>query len=161
MVAWMILTNQTDAALHPTAKEIGDYLSSYAHHFDLVPHIRFSTKVIGVERDDAAGKWVISTRNVASLSQETYTFDRLVVATGILNTKNQVSISGIERFKGEVVHSREFKDPYQYTGKNVLVVGIGATGSDTTSFLKRAGAANIYLSHRSQTYLVSALRRII
>jgi dimethylaniline monooxygenase (N-oxide forming) len=150
----------TEAATHPSSKDIGDYLVSYAIHFDLLRHIRFSTKVAKAERDDATGQWIVHTEvSSADGASETqkHTFDRLVVATGIFQTRKMVDIQGIEKFAGDFVHSREFKDPHQYAGKNVMVIGIGATGADTTSFLKKVGAANIYLSHRSQTYLVGIM----
>lgn len=113
--------------------------------------------MLSAERDDATGKWIVYTRDSSGgedVEPKRHLFDRLVIATGILNTKKIVKIPGAEKFSGEIIHSREFKDASRLAGKNVLVVGIGATGADTTSFLKKAGAANIYLSHRGQTYLV-------
>lgn len=144
-------------SLHPTAKDIGNYLQSYAHHFDLIAHIQFSTKIIRVQRDESARKWIVTTRTSASPTLNVHLFDRIVVATGILNTRHQVKILGAEKFGGEVMHSREFKDASRYVGKNVLVVGFGATGCDTASFLKEAGAENVFLSHRGQGYLVRFL----
>ncbi|KAI1839941.1 hypothetical protein JX266_013859 [Neoarthrinium moseri] len=146
-----------DVELHPSARSIENYLESYAKHFGLVSHIHFGTKVDQVERDEVTGKWKVSTQTISDneLSPvECQEFDRIVMATGMLNKKNTVSFPGQDRFIGEIIHSREFKDPYRYTGKNILVVGIGATGVDTTTFLKKAGAARIYLSHRGQTYLM-------
>lgn len=145
------------AALHPTSQEVGDYMLSYAKHFDLLSRIQFSTKVAKVERDESSGKWVVHTEsssNDGASQTRQLTFDRVVVATGIFQTRKMVDIPDIEKFEGDVVHSRDFKDPYKYAGENVMVIGIGATGADTTSFLKKVGAANIYLSHRSQTYLL-------
>lgn len=81
--------------------------------------------------------------------------DRIIVAPGIFQTINQPKVKGIEKFAGEAIHSREFKDPTKYKGTNVVVVGVGATGADTTSFLVKAGAEKVYLSHRSQYFLVS------
>lgn len=130
---------------------------SYAKHFDLLSRIQFSTKVAKVERDESLGKWIVHTEpssNDGASQAQQHTFDRVVVATGIFQRRKMVDIPGIEKFEGDVVHSRDFKNPYKYAGKNVMVIGIGATGADTTSFLKKVGAANIYLSHRSQTYLV-------
>ncbi|KAM0816745.1 putative Flavin-binding monooxygenase-like-domain-containing protein [Seiridium cardinale] len=146
-----------DVAVHPSSKSIREYLESYARHFDLLQHIKFSTRVLKVERDDATGKWIVHTQDAsrsASVTPTQQVFDRLVVATGLLNGRNMVNIPRVKEFSGDVLHSQGFKDAYRYTGKNVLVVGIGATGADTTSFLKKAGAANIYLSHRGQTYLL-------
>ena len=66
-------------------------------------------------------------------------------------------IKGIEKFAGDAIHSRDFKDPTRYAGKNVLVVGLGSTGADTLSFLDKAGANKLYLSSRSRCSLVGSL----
>lgn len=141
--------------MHPPAKDLERYLESYAKHFDLIPLIQFSTTVNHIERDETNRKWVVFTSDTKSGVQQRRSFDRIVVAPGIFQTINQPKVKGIEKFAGEAIHSREFKDPSKYKGKNVVVVGVGATGADTTSFLVKAGAEKIYLSHRSQYFLVS------
>ncbi|KAI3535866.1 hypothetical protein CABS01_00809 [Colletotrichum abscissum] len=151
-----------DDATHPTAKSIERYLEAYAKEFDLLPHIKFSTKVSKVERDDVNGKWVIHTHNTLpgmETGLQKHVFDRVVLATGIVNTPMMPDIKGIEKFEGEAKHSIEFKDPYRYSGKNVLLIGIGATSADTQSFLKKANARSITISHRQQFYLVPKMVR--
>lgn len=120
--------------------------------------MQFSKKVTKIERDDDAKKWKIYTRStksdVENATDEQEIFDRIVIATGILNVPFDVDIKEINKFEGEALHSRDFKEPNRYEGKNVLVMGVGATGVDTQSFLKKANAKSIYLSHRGQYYLV-------
>jgi dimethylaniline monooxygenase (N-oxide forming) len=112
--------------------------------------------VTKVERDDAKGKWIVYTSPTGrSSSPQRETFDRLVVATGFLNKPIMPKIEGASRFAGDIIHSREFKNPSKYTGKNVLILGIGGTGADSSLFLKEAGAKNIYISHRGRIYLLS------
>lgn len=40
------------------------------------------------------------------------------------------SLAGIERFKGQYFHSRDYKNPESFTGKRVIVIGIGNSGVD-------------------------------
>lgn len=48
---------------------------------------------------------------------------------------------GIEsRFKGQHLHSREYRDVQVFRGKRVLVVGIGNTGGDLSVELSRVAA---------------------
>ncbi|KAH7165957.1 flavin-binding monooxygenase-like-domain-containing protein [Dactylonectria macrodidyma] len=143
--------------MHPLAIDVQKYLESYAEHFNLMPHIELSTEVDRVERDEEAKKWLVYTKNAETGFHSCRHFDRVAVATGILNTKHVPKVRGIELFAGDAIHSRQFKDASKYTGKNVLVVGIGATGADSTSFLVRAKAAKVYLSHRSQFLLLPRL----
>lgn len=39
-------------------------------------------------------------------------------------------LTGIEKFKGRYLHSRDYKDAQAFTDKRVVVIGIGNSGSD-------------------------------
>lgn len=63
------------------------------------------------------------------------------------------SFPGRDLFKGHVIHSREFKKPSDFKGKNVAVLGIGNNAADISTSL--VGHVNkIYLSHRRGDNLV-------
>ncbi|KAL6871300.1 FAD/NAD(P)-binding domain-containing protein [Trichoderma novae-zelandiae] len=138
----------------PSAQQIGDYIEAYADRFELIKHIELSTAVTSIQRDEEDGVWVVSTKNTKTGDEEEREYDRVVLATGGLNVMNMPEIKGIEKFAGDAIHSRDFKDPARYAGKNVLVVGLGSTGADTLSFLKQAGANKLYLSSRSRCSLI-------
>lgn len=38
--------------------------------------------------------------------------------------------TGIKRFKGQYIHSWEYKSPERFRGKKIIVVGIGNSGAD-------------------------------
>lgn len=141
----------------PSAQQIGNYLEAYADKFELIKHIELSTAVTSIRRDEEDGVWVVSTKHTKTGDEEEREYDRVVLATGGLNVVNMPEIKGIEKFAGDAIHSRDFKDPTRYAGKNVLVVGLGSTGADTLSFLEKAGANKLYLSSRSRCSLVGDL----
>ncbi|KAF3068541.1 Dimethylaniline monooxygenase [N-oxide-forming] 5 [Trichoderma lentiforme] len=138
----------------PSAQQIADYLEAYADKFELIKHIELSTAVTSIRRDEEDGVWIVSTKHTKTGEEEEREYDRVVMATGGLSVMNMPEIKGIEKFAGDAIHSRDFKDPTRYTGKNVLVVGLGSTGADTLSFLKQAGANKLYLSSRSRCSLI-------
>ncbi|KAF5677928.1 monooxygenase [Fusarium heterosporum] len=144
-------------SMHPPQKDMERYFESYAKHFSLFPHIELSTSVDQIERDEQRHKWKVTTRNTKTGVTEVRTFSRVVVATGILNTKHLPRVKGLDKFAGDAIHSREFKDASKYKGKNVVVVGVGATGVDTTSFLVRAGANKVFASHRGTIFVLPRL----
>lgn len=45
--------------------------------------------------------------------------------------------AGLQHFRGECFHSREYKDPGLWRGKRVLVIGLGNSGSDIAIELSR------------------------
>ena len=110
---------------------MGKYIDSYVRHFDLARHVRLAEPAIRIVRDDKDENWLVTTRKASTGEETIRRFDRVVLATGMGSVKNEVDIKGADKFKGDLVHSREFKDPAKYEGKNALVVGIGATGADT------------------------------
>ena len=58
-----------EANLYPQAREAWSYLDSYADHFDLKKWIRFSTKVIKLEKSTdhhETGKWRITSQKLGN-----------------------------------------------------------------------------------------------
>ncbi|XP_063262733.1 dimethylaniline monooxygenase [N-oxide-forming] 4-like [Prinia subflava] len=135
-----------------------EYLRMYARHFDLLRHVRFQTTVLSVrKRPDfsSSGQWevVIETGGVC----ESHIFDAVMVCTGHYQEPYLplAAFPGIEsRFKGQQLHSREYRDVQAFRGKRVLVVGIGNTGGDLSVELSRV-AAKVFLSTRSNTWVIS------
>lgn len=50
------------------------------------------------------------------------------------------SAPGHETFTGSCIHSRDYKDGTTFTGKRVMVVGIGNSGGDIASEISRHAA---------------------
>ncbi|KAH8908315.1 FAD/NAD(P)-binding domain-containing protein [Coniochaeta sp. PMI_546] len=141
---------QSYAGTHPSAAHVQEYLELYAQKFDLIPHVKLNTEAVKVERNEELNKWTVSTRDLTVGPDGPVTdhlFDRVVVVTGMLNVPNLPKYKGSELFEGEIIHSRQFRNAEKYKGKNVIVVGVGASATDTQSFLVTAGA-KVYLSHR-------------
>ncbi|NXH65221.1 FMO4 monooxygenase, partial [Rhabdornis inornatus] len=135
-----------------------EYFRMYARHFDLLRHVRFQTTVLSVRRRPdftTSGQWEVVTE--AGGVRESHVFDAVMVCTGHYQ-KPYLPLAffpGIEsRFKGQCLHSREYRDVQDFRGKRVLVVGIGNTGGDLSVELSRV-AAKVFLSTRSNTWVLS------
>ncbi|KAL2301755.1 hypothetical protein Nmel_011151 [Mimus melanotis] len=135
-----------------------EYFRMYARHFDLLRHVRFQTTVLSVRKcpDFAtSGQWEVVTE--AGGVRESHVFDAVMVCTGHYQEPYLplASFPGIEsRFKGQCLHSREYRDGQDFRGKRVLVVGIGNTGGDLSVELSHV-AAKVFLSTRSHTWVLS------
>ncbi|NXI21661.1 FMO4 monooxygenase, partial [Sterrhoptilus dennistouni] len=135
-----------------------EYFRMYAQHFDLLRHIRFQTTVLSVrKRPDfsSSGQWEVVTETEGV--HESHIFDAVMVCTGLYQEPYLplASFPGIEsRFKGQQLHSREYREVQTFRGKRVLVVGIGNTGGDLSVELSRV-AAKVFLSTRSNTWVIS------
>nr|XP_020670359.1 dimethylaniline monooxygenase [N-oxide-forming] 1-like isoform X1 [Pogona vitticeps] len=110
-----------------------EYLRMYTDHFDLRRHIQFKTTVITIrKRPDfsATGQWDVVTETNGKQTSEI--FDAVMVCIGYLADPSLQlsSFPGIDKFKGQYFHSREYKTPEVFKDKRVLVVGMGNSGVD-------------------------------
>jgi len=86
-------------------------------------------------------------------------FDALMVASGHHHKPRIPHFPGIERFKGHVIHSHNYKDPttgYDFSEKRVLVIGIGNSAVDIANELSRC-SRQVYLATRSGAWVLPKL----
>lgn len=119
---------------YSSKEEYGSYLEAYADHFALRPHVRLGTTVKRAALE--GGRWRIHVEDRRTGAASTLEADALIVATGSNHTPRTFEASG---FTGEVVHSADYKNPRDYAGKHVLVVGSGESAFDVAADL--AGVA--------------------
>ncbi|KAM4651733.1 flavin-containing monooxygenase 5-like isoform 1-T3 [Discoglossus pictus] len=137
--------------------KIFHYFKMYAEHFQLTKYINFKTSVCSIKkRVDFAktGQWDVVTEKEGK--QETAIFDGVLVCTGH-HTNAYVpldSFPGIEKFKGQYFHSRDYKGPEPFKGKRVIVIGIGNSGGDIAVELSRT-ADQVFLSTRRGSWILN------
>ena len=107
--------------LFPSARQYHRYLMNWVNdqHFQ----IDFGLEVYRVARR-GDGLWQVET----SAGIESYR--AVISATGVFDNPQMPQIEGMERFGGEMMHSRDFRHPNQVKGKRVMVVGNGPSGTD-------------------------------
>ncbi|MEE6496159.1 hypothetical protein FKM82_002242 [Ascaphus truei] len=135
------------------------YYRMYAQKFDLVKHIQFKTLVRSVrKRPDFAstGQWDITTEKDGK--QVTATFDAVMVCSGHHSEPYYPleSFPGIKKFRGQYLHSRDYKNFEGYKGKRVLIVGMGNSATDIAVELSRT-AAQVFLSTRRGSWVMSRI----
>lgn len=102
------------------------YLVAYADKFRLKEHVSFNTTVQQVEKLSDE-KWSVSvSRNGRS---EKINFDAVAVCSGPFQTPN-MSVTDLDKFTGEVVHSSRYRNNTRFQGKRVMVVGLAESGAD-------------------------------
>lgn len=134
----------------PHHTQIKEYLESYAEAFDLKKDISFTNGVTHARRL-ANGGWELDTQDGA-----TRRFEFLVVANGHHWDPRFANFPGT--FTGVSLHSHAYIDtrtPIDFTGKRILVVGIGNSAADITVELSSKALQNeVVLSTRSGAWVV-------
>ncbi|MFL6098402.1 MAG: flavin-containing monooxygenase [Actinomycetales bacterium] len=101
--------------------EIWDYLRDCVERYRLRPYLRFGVELLQATWDEAACRWSIVT-SAGELSA-----DVLVAATGPLCEPRIPELPGLESFQGTVFHSARWRHDHDLTGREVAVVGTGAS----------------------------------
>ncbi|XP_053806901.1 flavin-containing monooxygenase 1-like isoform X1 [Vidua chalybeata] len=134
-----------------------DYLRRYAEHFSLREHIRFGTTVVSIRKHPdfaTTGRWNVVTE--AEGKQTSHVFDAVMVCSGSFSEPSLPlqCFPGMERFRGQYFHSRQYKHPDVFQGKHVLVVGMGNSGADIAVEASRV-AAKVTISTTRGAWLLS------
>ena len=114
------------------APEIFAYCQLLGKTFDLYRAALFQTEIAGMQWNDEASRWMVSTSRQDNLRAKF-----IVIAGGVLHKAKLPGIPGIEKFQGRAFHTSRWD--YSYTGgssqglmekladKRVGIVGTGAT----------------------------------
>jgi cation diffusion facilitator CzcD-associated flavoprotein CzcO len=102
-------------------REIWDYLRRCAKHFGILPHILWNTKLLEASWHDTDQCWHITT------TQGQYTTNILILGNGPLSEPSFPLIPGIDLFEGVKFHSAQWNHDFDLSGKNVAVIGTGAS----------------------------------
>lgn len=132
------------------------YLQLYAEHFKLKKYIKFQYNVEKIEQAadfDDTGSWIITVTNIKTGKIEREKVDFVMVCNGHLHEPNIPKFPGLDKFKGKVLHTHDYKTFHGYEGKRILIVGIGNSASDVACELSRH-AEHVYMSTRRGTYVI-------
>jgi len=131
--------------------KLAGFLEYYAEAMEL--NVWTSTRLVGAERDDAAGCWTV--RLDGPDGERILQVPHLVMATGAVSGLPKMpALPGLDGFVGEVMHSTDFTSGTRYQGKRAIVVGTGNSGHDVAQDLHENGA-QVTMVQRGSTCVVS------
>ncbi|OQE02940.1 hypothetical protein PENVUL_c037G06485 [Penicillium vulpinum] len=103
-------------------------------HLDL--NIKLQHQVEHAEWNEDDGLWLVRVRNLTTDTVKTDSAHFLLDALGIPNNWKWPDISGLHTFKGDLVHSANWKEDFSYKGKRVAVIGNGSSGVQIVPAMK-------------------------
>ena len=101
---------------------VREYLENFASDFEILACIRFSSRVTQVRRN--ACSWQILTLDTSD------EVDAVLVCNGHYAKPRVPPLTGLERFKGQLLHSHNYRRPEDVEGPRVAVWGAAASGLD-------------------------------
>ena len=148
-----------DSQLFPRHETVLGYIERYAE--DVKQLIQFRRRVLDVSlaRDE---RWLVKTQAVSREGSDIVeeTFDAVIVANGHYNVPYIPEVPGIERwsaaYPGTISHSKFYRNPDQYAGKKVIVVGNSASGIDIGAQIQPVCKPPMLLSSKSESMMANA-----
>ena len=144
----------TEARAIADGPSILKYVQDTARDEGIDKHIAFDTRVTSAEWDSAAALWIVTAQRGGS--DVTVTCSFLVMSTGYYSygEGHLPKWGGEADFDGQFVHPQFWPEDLDYTGKNVVVIGSGATAMTLVPEMAKR-AARVTMLQRSPTYVVS------
>ena len=157
------------------AKAIADgpsilrYIRATAAEAGIDEHVRFGHRVTYAEWSSEDARWTVEAEHDGETVRLTAGF--LYSCSGYYryDEGHRPDIPGAERFRGTVVHPQHWPDDLDHTGKDVVVIGSGATAVTLVPAMAER-ARRVTMVQRSPTYVLSlsaedgiatALRRLL
>lgn len=146
--AYWFEPNPNWSRLYAPGEELKTYADHVADKYDVRRHMRFNTAVEGAHWDEDAQLW-----RVATSDGEMLTTRFLVAATGYLSQPYTPDIPGIGDFTGRIMHSTAWDHEYDFAGRQIGLIGTGATGVQLLPVLAKA-AADLTVYQRTPIHVV-------
>ena len=133
----------------PPREVLHDYIIGRAKTNNVRRFIQFNTAVRWISYDEKAGKFAVTVQTRDDGRSRTEEFDKVIVATGHFSTPNMPSFEGFDQFPGRIMHSHDFRDAQEFTGKRLLVIGSSYSAEDIALQTRKYGAQSVTVSYRT------------
>lgn len=121
------------------------YLEEYAKDSDAHRYIRFYHMVKEVRREP--NSWKVTIKNLKTNEEFVRYYDVVLVCVGRYSKPCIPTSCDLNKFKGKVLHSHNYRRPEEYKNENVCVLGAGPSGLDISIELVDH-VKRVYLLHK-------------
>jgi monooxygenase len=144
------------------AKAIADgpailsYIRDVASDHGIDARIRYGHRVVAARWSTLDARWTVEIEQGPEKRRITITCGFLWMCSGYYDYAAGYlpQFPGIERFKGRIVHPQKWTDDIDYKGKQVVVIGSGATAVTLVPEMAK-DARHVTMLQRSPTYVVA------
>ncbi|MBP6878653.1 MAG: NAD(P)/FAD-dependent oxidoreductase [Phenylobacterium sp.] len=136
-----------------TAPEILTYMGEVIAENDLAQFIRYDTRIQSARWSSVERRWTVETINMLTGQRHALTTGFLWMCQGYYKHDQGYtpSWSGMSEFQGQIVHPQTWPEDLDYRGKQVVVIGSGATAATLVPSLADR-VAHVTMLQRSPTY---------
>ncbi len=130
------------------------YVRETAEEFGVDEHIVFNQLATKADWSTKTSTWTVTTTNSVTGKAEVRTCSFLFMCSGYYSYKGgyEPEFPGRDAFAGPVVHPQKWPEDLDYTDKNVVVIGSGATAVTLVPAMA-ADAKHVTMLQRSPSYV--------
>jgi monooxygenase len=138
-----------------SGEEIRDYLEATAAEYGIDRMISFGRRALAADWNGRAARWTVTFREPDG-AERNVRCRFLFGCTGYYRYDRgfDPAFDGERDFRGELFHAQQWPEELEVEGRDVVVVGSGATAVTVVPALAEAGA-RVTMLQRSPTYIVS------
>ena len=144
----------TNAKAIADGPSIKAYVEDTAREFGIDRHIRYNHRVVRADWSTPDASWTVTAK--VNGEERTFTCNFLFFCAGYYDYAKgfRPEFAGEAEFAGRIVHPQHWPDDLDYAGKQVVVIGSGATAVTLVPEMART-AGHVTMLQRSPTYVVS------
>ena len=133
------------------------YLEETIEENDLRKKIQFNKKVIGASWSSIEALWTLEVEDQSDKTVEKTTCNILYLCGGYYNYDKGYTpeFKGVENFKGQIIHPQKWPEDLDYSDKEVVIIGSGATAVTIVPSMAEK-VKHITMLQRSPTYYFAA-----
>ena len=132
------------------------YINDTAQTFGIDKKIQFGHRVVATAWDSHEKKWTLTIRTQGNEELKTIDCSFLLMCCGYYNYQEAYTpeFKGLENFKGKVLHPQFWDTEMDYSHKEIVVIGSGATAVTLVPELAKK-AKKVTMLQRSPTYMMN------
>jgi len=133
-----------------------DYVKETASEHGLEEHVRYQHRATAAVWSSDEATWTVEALRTDTGETAHFTCNFLLMCAGYYSYRqgHTPEFESRERFEGTIVHPQEWPRDLDYVGKNVVVIGSGATAMTLVPAMAK-DAGHVVMLQRSPTYVVS------
>jgi len=137
--------------------EILKYMGEVIEENDLARHIRYHHKIHSAQWSSKDNLWTLEGERTDTGEPVRFTANFLWMCQGYYRHAEGYTPhwKGMDKFKGRIVHPQTWPEDLDYKGKNVIVIGSGATTATVVPAIA-GDCAHVTVLQRSPTYFIPA-----
>ena len=144
-----------------SAEEILKYMGDVIEENDLDRHIRYNHRITSAQWSSVDNRWTITATRTNTGEQRFFTANFLWMCQGYYRHSKGYTPEwpGMEAYQGDIVHPQTWPEDLEYVGKNVVVIGSGATTATLVPAIA-ADCEHVTVLQRSPTYFIPGRNKI-